>query len=126
MHWQPYLVESKARESDVHTSQGDQLGLLAMRSLALVLLDSVAVLKDLPSGLDERHELPQAVPEIIDIHDLEEEVGLCLLGKTAPAKSALRTERPGERRDSLQDITLDILEIESRRRRRDDRRLRHC
>jgi len=54
--------------------------------ILLVVFDGFSVLQDSGYGLDERDEGYKVMPEFLNINDFEEDIGLCLLWQTAPAR----------------------------------------
>lgn len=54
-------------------------------SFLLVIRDRLPVLQDLFCGRDDRNEIGEGSPEGVGIGDLEENVGLCLLGQARPS-----------------------------------------
>ena len=51
-----------------------------------MFIDGFSVNQDLGYGLDLRDEVYKAMPEVVNIIDIEEDIELCLLWQTAPAR----------------------------------------
>lgn len=49
-----------------------------------MILNGLAILENAGYGLDQRNKLDELTAEEFDVGDLEQEVGLGLLGKAAP------------------------------------------
>lgn len=79
-------------EGDVDARHRDE----AWQFLLLVVVDGLAILEDAGDGLDERDELVQVFPEFRGIGDGEDDVGLRLLRKAAPAGGVNKISLPQE------------------------------
>ena len=55
-----------------------------------MVFDGFSVNQDLGYGLDLRDEGYKVMPEVVNIIDIEEDIELCLLWKTAPARDRQR------------------------------------
>lgn len=69
------------RERDINTPKRDQLRFRVR--FFLVLVNRISVLQYLRYSRDQWNNCLKLLPEIVDIHDLEEELCLCLLGESA-------------------------------------------
>lgn len=86
----PKLLKTEMREGNVDSGHGDQ----AWPLLTFVLLDRFAVLDDSCRRLYVRNEMGHVGLELVDVGDIEEEVGLGPLWQSA------------------EDITLNVVEVE--------------
>lgn len=76
----PDLSETLMGEGNVDTGHWDQ----SLIAFLPAVVNILAIFQDLGSCLDTSCEFDELTSEILNIGDLEEEVGFCLLGKAAP------------------------------------------
>ena len=86
----------------------------ARQLLLLVVVDRLPVFEDASDCLDKRDELIEVLLEFRGIGDREDDVGLRLLGKAAPAVSVIKVTNKRSLY-CVQDIALDVVEVKLRR-----------
>ena len=106
----PDLDKALVWKRNVDADQCDQ----PRELLLLVVFNGFSVYQDLGYSLDDRDEGHKVMPEFGDIKDIEEDIELSLLWEATPAMRPWVSAGLPSMRDTLQDITLDICEVERR------------
>ena len=104
----PCLCEAEMGECDVDTDQSNQPAVATL----FVIVNGLAILENAGYGLDQRNKLDELMAEEFDVGDLEEKVGLGLLGQAAPIEILNTYDTRKEVISGIQDVTLDVVEIQ--------------